>query len=210
MFQPKGIMRGLLACGLIGTLFLVSCDSKTTKADNKESSSPKAAAVENTPGSREGRIAFVDMDTLQVKYIFLKSKKEELEKRSAALEAELARGGQVLQNEAMAFQKKAQAGSLSQAEGEAAQQKLAKMQSDLENKRQTMGAQLMKANDAFATELQGRLDKYLQKYNKDKKYDYILSYQKGGSILFANQALNITEDVAAGMNEDDKAAGTTK
>jgi len=202
MPQSNRIMTGLMAFGIIAVFNFTSCDSKKTP-ENKTEAKPDVTA--NTGSANEGRIAYVDMDTLQVRYIFLKSKKEELEKKQAAMEAELARSGQVLQNEAVAFQKKAQSGGFTtQAEGEAAQQKLQKMQMDLENKRQTMGAQLMKENEDFTKELQDRLDKYLLKYNKDKKYDYILSYQKGSSILFANPDLNITEDVAKGMNEDDK------
>ncbi|KAA5536783.1 OmpH family outer membrane protein [Taibaiella lutea] len=204
MSQSNGIVKGLLALGMITAFGFASCDSK--KAAENKTETKLNSTTTNIAGTNEGRIAYVDMDTLQVKYIFLKSKKEELEKKSANLEAELARGGQILQNEAIAFQKKAQSGGFTtQAEGEAAQQRLQKMQVDLENKRQTLGAQLMKENDAFAKELQDKLDKYLLKYNQDKKYDYILSYQKGGSILFANQSLNITEEVAKGMNEDDKA-----
>jgi outer membrane protein len=204
MSQSNGIAKGLVALGMITAFGFTSCDSKKA-AENKPEAKTNNIAT-NTVGANEGRIAYVDMDTLQVKYVFLKSKKEELEKKSANLEAELAKGGQILQNEAIAFQKKAQSGGFTtQAEGEAAQQKLQKMQADLENRRQTMGAQLMKENDAFAKELQDKLDKYLLKYNKDKQYDYILSYQKGGSILFANHDLDITEDVAKGMNEDDKA-----
>lgn len=202
MPQTNGIATGLLALGMITAFGFASCDSKKA-AENKPETKPNITAA--TGGTSEGRIAYVDMDTLQVRYTFLKSKKEELEKKSANIEAELTRGGQALQNEAIAFQKKAQAGGFTQAEGEAAQQRLQKMQMDLENKRQTLGAQLVKENEAFAKELQDRLDKYLLKYNKDKKYDYILSYQKGGSILFANHDLDITEDVAKGMNEDDKA-----
>ena len=204
MSQSKAIVTGLLTLGIASTIAFTSCDSKKGTEKKPETTSNTTTVSSNT--SNEGRIAFVDMDTLQVRYIFLKSKKEELEKKGASIEAELARGAQTLQNEAVAFQKKAQSGGYTtQAEGEAAQQRLQKMQMDIENKRNTLGGQLMKENDAFAKELQDRLDKYLLKYNQDKKYDYILSYQKGGSILFANQSLNITEEVAKGMNEEDKA-----
>jgi len=202
MYQFKAIAGGLLTLGL-GALCLVSCDNKKTGTPKTEAKTETVASP--AAGSHEGRIAYVDMDTLQVKYEYLKTEKANLEKESAALEAELGRMGQNLQNEYVAFQKKAQAGTLSQAEGEAAQKKLQQMQQSLEERKQTMSAQLMKKTDAFTKELQEKLDQYLLKYNTDKHYDYILQYQKGGSILFANPALDITADVVKGMNEEDQA-----
>jgi outer membrane protein len=106
----------------------------------------------------------------------------------------------------MAFQKKAQAGTLSQSEGEATQKRLAQMQQNVETRRQSVGNELMEEQQKFNEELQRRLDAFLEDYNKDKQYDYILSYAKGGSILLANKTLDITRDVIKGMNEKDKTA----
>lgn len=201
MYQSNGIMKGLVALGIVTTFCFTSCDSKKGAEVKTEA---KPATVASTGGSHERRIAYVDMDTLQVKYEYLKTGKANLEKESVALEAELGKMTQNLQNEYVAFQKKAQAGTLSQADGEAGQKKLQQMQQTLEERKQNMGAQLMKKSDAFTKDLQTRLDNYLLKYNADKRFDYILQYQKGGTILFANPALDITEDVAKGMNEEDK------
>jgi len=204
MYPSKGIMKGLLACVMTSAVCFTSCDSKKTATVKTESQPSKVEST--TTGSHEGRVAYVDMDTLQAKYLYLKNGKESLEKESAALEAELGRMQQNLQSEAISFQKKAQAGEYkTQAEGEAAQGKLQKLQHALEERKQSMGAALMKKSDAFTKDLQERLDKYLLKYNADKHFDYILQYQKGGTILFANPELDITNDVANGMNEEDKA-----
>ncbi|MFT4061808.1 MAG: OmpH family outer membrane protein [Edaphocola sp.] len=169
-------------------------------ASGQKATTP-AGQNEVAAGGSNGKIAYVDMDTLQAKYEYLKAKRDELEKRTAAIDAEIGKMGQTLQTKYAAFQKKAQAGTLSQAEGEAGQRELAQMQENIETRRQTLGNQLLKDQEAFNKDLQDRLDAFLEKYNADKKYDYILSYAKGGSILFANKALNITEDVVKGMNE---------
>jgi outer membrane protein len=203
MYQSKVIMKAILACGIVTVIGFTSCDPK--KSTNTGKTETKTVQTEAPTGSHAGRIAYVDMDTLQVKYEYLKTEKANLEKESAALEAELGRMAQNLQNEYAAFQKKAQAGTLSQAEGEAGQKKLQQMQQNMEERKQTAGAALMKKTDAFTKELQSKLDKYLLKYNADKHFDYILQYQKGGTILFANPELDITDDVAKGMNEEDKA-----
>lgn len=196
----KWIKAGAMTYGLVlaSLSFLSSCRDTGR------------APVSSTPASPEssGKIAYVDLDSLEAHYEFFKQKKADFDKRQAAMEAEIERLGQQFQNEYMAFQKKARAGALSQSEGEAAQKRLAQMQQNVETRRQRMGNQLMEEQQKFNEELQSRLDAFLEDYNKDKQYDYILSYAKGGSILFANKSLDITRDVIKGMNEKDKSTAT--
>ncbi len=201
MKSSSSIFNYLFVSGLAAAMLFASCkDKKDTTA-----TTPAASASHTAPATTPtGKIAYVNLDTLGDRYEYFKIQKADFEKRQANMEAEVERLAQNLQNEYAAFQKKAQAGSLSQADGEAAQKKLAGMQQNVETRRQALGAQLMKEQDAFNKELQDRLDNYLIKYNADKGYDFILSYVKGGNILFANKALDITEDIIKGMNEEDK------
>jgi len=189
-----------IAC-LSGSLLLTSCGEKTTTTKST-AVTPIDANAPNT-----GKIAFVNLDTLESNYEYFKSKKIAFEKRQKGMQDEVERLARNFQSEVAAFQKKAQAGTLTQTEGEAAQKRLAGMQENLEKRQQSLGEQLMKEQEAFNLELQKRLDDFLVSYNKDKGYDYILSYLKGGNILYANSALDITADVIRGMNEADKKGG---
>jgi len=45
---------------------------------------------------------------------------------------------------------------------------------------------------------------FLQRYNKNKSFDYILGYTKGGGILFANEKNDITYLVIEGLNKEYK------
>lgn len=186
-----------IAC-LSGTLLLAACGEKPTTT----TSTTVAPIDANAPNA--GKIAFVNLDTLENKYEYFKAKKVEFEKRQKGMQDEVERLARNFQNEVAAFQKKAQAGTLTQAEGEAAQKRLASMQGNLEQRQQSLSEQLMKEQETFNMELQKRLDAFLITYNKEKGYDYILSYIKGGNILYANSALDITDDVIRGMNEGDK------
>jgi len=188
-----------ISCGILSLGLLASCKDKNTTV------STPTQTVSAANQSNSGKIAHVNLDSLEAKYEFWTVKKAEFEKRQSGMEAEIERLGKSLQNEAAAFQKKAQAGTLSQSEGEAAQRKLGQMQQDLESKHQNMSAQLMKEQQDFNTELQKKLDDFLVKYNKDKGYSYILSYSKsGGTILLADPTLDITNEVVKGLNEESK------
>jgi outer membrane protein len=204
MYLSKKVSNSLLICGIASAMLFASCDNKKGTETAKETKATQTAPAT----APTGKIAYVDMDTLEAKYDYLKAKKAELEKKTAALDAEVGKMAQNLQNEYAAFQKKAQAGTLTQAEGEAGQKRLGEMQQNIETRRQTLGSQLMKEQEAFNKDLQGRLDAYLLKYNADKGYDYILQYTKGGVIMFANKALDITAEVVKGMNAESNGEGS--
>ena len=149
-----------------------------------------------------GKVGYVDIDTLESNYNYFKAKKAEFEVRQKNIDAELEKLASALQNEYNGLQKQAQAGTLSQADGEAAQQKLMQRQQDLELKRQNMGANFLKDQEAFNKEIHDNLHQYIEKYNIEKGYDYILSYSKDGSILYANKDLDLTRDIIKGMNSE--------
>ena len=43
---------------------------------------------------------------------------------------------------------------------------------------------------------------FLQKYNEEKQYSMILTNQGGAPVITADPALDITEDVLAGLNAE--------
>ncbi|MFA6152058.1 MAG: OmpH family outer membrane protein [Chitinophagaceae bacterium] len=193
--------RIIAAAGIIALSLGASCNNKTNTA----------APAANTGGPSSGKIAYVNVDTLQVKYKFWKTEADALTAEQASVESELQRSAQQLQNDIAAFQQKAQTGALSETEGKAAQQRLGQMQQSLETRRTTLAEQLQAKQMAFSEKLQKNIDEYLAIYNKDNKYDYIMSYTKSGQILYANKALDITEDVLKGLNEyKPSATDTTK
>ena len=50
-------------------------------------------------------------------------------------------------------------------------------------------------------DLYSKLTAFMKEYNKDKNYSFILGFQRGGGILFANDSLNITKEIVHGLNQ---------
>ncbi len=191
----------LVAASIIALTINTSCKNETAKPASASSGSTAAM----------GKIAYVNVDSLQEKYAYWKTEATALAAEQSSLESELQRSAQQLQNDYAAFQQKAQSGNISEAEGKATQQRLAQMQQSLETRRATMGEQLQAKQIAFSEKLQKNIDDYLAIYNKDNKYDFIFSYTKSGQILYAKKALDITEDVLKGLNEfKSSSSDTTK
>jgi len=196
--QRQGIYTLALAAGIT-----------VWSACNNKNPQPAAAAAVTAPGTGTGRIAYINVDSLEEHYTYWKTKKQEIMAEQASIESELQRSAQQLQSDVAALQQKARSGSLSEAEGQAAQQRLGQMQQSLESRRATLSEQFQKKQLDFSTALQKNIDDYLAVYNKDGKYDYILSYSRSGQILFANKALDITNDVVKGLNESTPKSDST-
>ncbi|MBA3828543.1 MAG: OmpH family outer membrane protein [Taibaiella sp.] len=174
-------------------LFLLSSCNNTGK--QATSSTTTTSAV-----SAGSRIAYVNIDTLEANYDYLKSKKQEFKSKQERMESELERSAKQMEDDAAQVQSKAQAGTLSEAEYKAAQKRIGQMQQSLVTRKQALTDELMKDQEEFNKTLKSQLDSFLEQYNKEKHYDYILSYGTSGSILFANKQLDITNDVIKGMN----------
>ena len=183
----------------IFTTMFSSCTdaSKNASGNNTSTNMP----VEHTGGCT---IAYVNIDSLESNYEYLKSERLKFQQRQDGMKAELERSAQQMRNDYAAAQRKIQAGTMNQAEAQATEKRLMQMQESLKTREDALSVQLMKEQDEFNNTLQNQLDKVLAEYNKDKKYDYILSYAKGGSIMFANKSLDITAEVLKAMNEDSK------
>ncbi len=195
----------LSSLSLVGVLVLFGMKMNEPKS-GKKPVLLQAKDSSGNPVTMSGmRVAYVDIDTLESHYTYFKAKKEEFELRQKQIDAELEKMANALQNDYVALQKKAQAGQMTESEGEAAQQSLMKRQQEIEMKRQNLGTKYLKDQEDFNKELHDDLYSYIEEYNADKGYDYILSYSKDGSILYANDAYNITEDIISGMNERKKA-----
>ena len=190
---------------LLSGVLLWGCNASQTKDATAAGSTTVA-----TTGCG-GKLAYVNIDTLEARYELLKTKRQEFKTRQEEMESELQRSYSQMQTDANEVQKKAQANTLTQAEYDAAQKRLMQMQQSLETRKQSLTEQLMKEQEEFNKDLKTRLDAFLENYNKDKRFDFIFSYSGSGSaILFVNKQLDITRDVVDGMNAGSKDDGKKK
>lgn len=198
MRNRKQIVKsGLLAAFAAGTF--MACQQPGKQAGT--AATPAAGGNAAAPAGCV--IAYVDIDTVEANYDYFKEKKAELEKKQQAIDNELKANLRALQNEAADFQRRAN--TMTQAEGESAQRSLYEKQQQLEAKRQNLAQQYGEQEAKFNEDLQKRLDNFLQTFNSDKRYAYILSYRSGASnILFKDPKYDITAEVIKGLNEASK------
>lgn len=173
---------------------LVSCNNAAPKMDEQPTANDSASVG-------GVKIAYVEVDSLMTQYEFCKEFTMILQKKSTNARNTLNSKGQQLQSAMANFQQKLQNNgftSREQAEGQQAaiqrqQQQLQELQARLENE---LASETGKYNDA----LRDSLNHFLNDYNKDKKYDLILTKQ-GDNILLAAKRFDITNDVINGLNK---------
>ena len=186
----------------VAVVALASCNNASPKMDEQP-----VAADNNNSGLK---IAYVEVDSLMTQYEFCKEFTLTLQKKSNNARNTLNQKGQQLQSAAANFQQKLQNNgftSREQAESQQAaiqrqQQSLQELQARLENE---LAQETAKYNEA----LRDSLMNFLNAYNKDTKYDLILTKQ-GDNILYAAKRFDITNDVINGLNKRYKKAPAAK
>jgi outer membrane protein len=167
----------------------------------------KSSGAENGPAKKDGtaavaplKVAYVDLDSLQEKYVLYKEKMQEFEKKKESADRDLNGAFQKIENERIAFAKRGE--SITQAEFENFQRAYQGKMQNLEEQKRVLEANI--ANDGAKTmeELKAKINSYLVDYNKKNNYSYIFSYSSALNVLFYKDTANdITNDVVAGLNE---------
>ena len=186
-------MKKNMFLALAAVVALASCNNESPKMDEQP------AAAESSQGGV--KIAYIEVDSLMTQYEFCKEFTLVLQKKSNNARNTLNAKGQQLQSAMQIFQQKLNNNgftSREQAESQQAaiqrqQQSLQELQARLENE---LASETSKYNDGLRDSLQH----FLNDYNKDKKYDLILTKQ-GDNILLASKRFDITNDVINGLNK---------
>jgi len=153
-------------------------------------------------------IAYVNFDTLMQNYKYYEDLNKTYTEKTEKVAKQLENRGITLQNEVVSFQKRAQANLLSQNEFNAIQKDLANKQQEFQTYQQTVSAGLVEEERDLNKKLYEKILAYLKDYNANKNYDVIFNYRQGESIWLAEDALNITEEILNGLNQEYEASLT--
>lgn len=196
-------MKKYLFSALALAAVLTSCNNASPKMDEKP--------AEVTTVSGDGmRMAYIEVDSLMTQYTFAKDYSVTLEKKSNNARATLNQKGAQLQAAVNNFQQKMNNNGF-QSREDAARVQLAieKQQRDLQELQQRLEAELASETQKFNLALRDSLKSFLNSYNRDKKFDYIIS-KAGDNILYSNAKYDITQDVINGLNKRYKAGAGKK
>ena len=147
------------------------------------------------------KIAYVNVDTLNSKYLWLQQQKDAMEKRIKNAENTMRSKQESLMRDMTAFQQKAQSGTVPPAQLEKEAQGLQRRQENLAEEEGRLSKQLAEEQQKANSEMWTQLETKLKSLQSQIGYDYILAYAKGGGqVLLANDSLEITNQVLDLLN----------
>jgi outer membrane protein len=153
------------------------------------------------------RIVYVNTDTLLNNYTYYKDVVKDFENRRFALENDLQKRSASFQNEVALFQRRVQAGGMSEDQAKGTQAVLQKKEQDIMQFRDNAAGNLQGEQAKKTEELLNNITVYLKKYNSNDKFDMVIGYSKGGGVLYAKEDLDITKEVLKGLNDEYKNVG---
>ena len=146
-------------------------------------------------------IVYVNMDSLLNGYDYYNDLKTDLMKEQKKLEASLNSKGKSLERKAMEFQQKVEKHLVTNAQAQEMQNQLMREQQNLMQLKDQLSMKLMQKEQQMNKDIFAKVNETLEEYNKTGSYKLILSNTYGGTILLAEENMNITEPVLSKLNE---------
>ena len=134
-------------------------------------------------------------------YTFSKDANEELIKKQEDSRLTLNVKARSLQNEMQEFQRKLENNAfLSRERAEQEHNRLLKKQQDLQELEQKLTEELLEQQQKMSEQLRDTVNVFLKEFNKDGRYQLIISNTANDNILYAQEGYDITNEIVEALN----------
>lgn len=177
----------------LGVLALVlPAAKKGAKAETQIDSTTVAA----------GSIAYIQLDRIIEEYDMANDLKTVVETKVNNIQAEVTRRGKKLENDYKSLQDKMNKHLVTQSTAEVQAQQLQKREQEFNAYAQKKQEEIQEEQIVMMNQIADAIKTFVDKYNEEKQYAMILSNQAGVPVITACEALDITDDVLAGLNAE--------
>ncbi len=146
-------------------------------------------------------IAFVNIDTLVMKFDMFSERRDELMNKEQQATSELNLKGSAYEKGARDYQDKVSKGLVTRATAAEMEQALLQQQQDLVTLRDKLQNDLMEQEQVMNRQVLDYITTFLQQNKDQYKYKYVLGRSFGSVVLFGDEALDITQQVLEGLNQ---------
>lgn len=191
-----------MAVAAVAMACITSCNNQPQKNDSK-------AAPAATQAKGDGKVAYVEVDSIMSQYQYWKDVTKLMQEKENNISKTLQGKQAGLQQAAAKFQQDVRANKYTQEQAQRVQQNLQAQAQQTDELQQRLGNEYQQEAAKYNKALSDSIHHYLAQYNKDGKYSMIFAKQ-GDNILYADKALDITNDVVKGLNKAYKGMGSSK
>jgi len=146
--------------------------------------------------------AFVNTDTLMAHYDFVTDVQADLVNYEKQLQNQYTATATNFKKEYDDYIKRASAGLLTLDQQKKTEEQLNAKQQSIGEMEQNLTLQLQDAKLKRNMEVHDSIVNHIKRYNLTKNYTFIFEQSYGGSLLYANPALDITSEILKGLNEE--------
>ena len=189
-----------LILSIISLIAVVTFGIITLTKDGKKAEQPAEGST--AAAAEAGAIVYVDLDRILTEYDMANDLRSVVETKVQNIQAEVNRRGQKLEKEVAAYQEKIQKGLMTRSVAEVQGQKLQQQEIDFNNYAAQKQQEINEEQVVMMNQLGDAIQTFITKYNEEKQYAMILTNSGGAPVIAADAALDITEDVLAGLNEE--------
>ena len=182
----------LVAVVVFGILTLTGEKNTAVQAEGE--------AVETA--AAKGSIVYVDLDRILTEYDMANDLRSVVETKVQNIQAEVTRRGKKLENDVIDFQNKIDKGLMTRSVAEVQSQKLQQQELEFNNYAAQKQQEINEEQVVMMNQLGDAIHTFLAKYNEEKQYAMILTNSGGAPVISADAALDITDAVLAGLNEE--------
>ena len=173
-----------------------------TLTEKNTASAEVTEGGEATEVAAKGDIVYIDLDRILMDYDMANDLRSVVETKVQNIQAEVTRRGKKLENDVIEFQNKIDKGLLTRTNAELQSQKLQQQELEFNNYAAQKQQEINEENVVMMNQLGDAIQTFLTKYNEEKQYAMILTNSGGAPVITADAALDITDDVLAGLNEE--------
>ncbi len=168
-----------------------------TGSDGREQPDP----VAQKSGNRASMV-YVNLDTLNASYEFVKALRSNLEATGNRLQKEVLGEQAALEKEAAQFQQQIQSNAITEERARVVYEQLMQKQQALMEKKELFTQQIAEKEISMNMQLVDTVISFLKRYNMRYGYDFIMGYKAGGDLLVGNDTLDITRNVLDALNKE--------
>jgi len=196
----KNLSLSLNIVSLLAIAVLFYLHFSGPKAAVETVDAPETASMTDTLVANAGpvNIAYLRTDSLLKGYKLVKEVNEQMIAEQMRLEKSMKRKIDAFQQEYLAAQQ--QATTMTQQQIEALQAEFQQKEQGLMKTQQNMEQSLLATEKAKNVALYAKINVLLKEFSKENGYSYVLGYDPPGDVMFANESMDITNEVVEMLN----------
>lgn len=156
------------------------------------------AGAAGTPGQG---IAYVNIDSVIIKFDMYHDRQNDLISKQKSAEAELNSKGTQYQKDVKDYQEKATKGLITRATAAQIEQSLGQQQQELVALRDKLQSNLVEEEQVMNRQIVEYITKFLEENKAEYNYQYILGKSFGNAVLYGDNSMDITPKVIDAINK---------